>query len=244
MKKCLNPSCGKKFKPGHYGDRQKVCADPECRKWYKMYLAKTGSVPRGIATDDYKAILDANRSNRHKYTFLVAAYDSALRKGELLGLLWSDILDHAGRIRGTFPLRGQWSDEVGFKGTKSQRPRVGFFTSRARKLLAKLYQISKSKRDERIFPWWESSVWRWFTSLQKRLKIANPETGYPYRVHDIRHARLTEVAKKDPVLAKRMAGHAKIETTMRYAERRSDDYLADLESLNEKDLSSRPEDRQ
>jgi len=199
-------------------------------------LARAGSVPRGIPKDDYQALLTANRSYRRKYTFLVAAYDSALRKGELLGLLWSDILDHAGRVRGTFPVRGQWSDVSGFKATKTQKPRVGFFTSRSRKLLGDLYRKSQAKRDQRVFPWWESSVWRWFTTLQKRLKIANPETGYPYRVHDIRHARITEVAKKDPVLAKKMAGHERIETTMRYSERRSDDYLADLESLN--DLSS------
>ncbi|MGH9388130.1 MAG: tyrosine-type recombinase/integrase [Vicinamibacteria bacterium] len=119
MNRCLNPACGKSFKPGNYGARQQVCTGsysakcPKCpgkgcprcagrgtfkrlcRDWYKAHQLATAPPPRGLG-DAWAAILKgANAVNlplRHRVLLRVAR-STGLRKGELLGLTWGDVFE-------------------------------------------------------------------------------------------------------------------------------------------------------
>ena len=236
-KTCLNPSCRKKFTPGHYGDRQLVCPTDGCRRWYKTYATQTKKPPRGIPSEDFAKIKsEAVKGAPVYHALLIAARESGMRKGELLGLTWGDIVDAAGKVRSTISLRGQWSEGVGFKATKTGASRTAYLPEPARGPLQNLYTgcmgSGREKAGQRVFPLSECGVWRWFEGLQRRLKIKNPETGAPYRFHDLRHCVGLELVKAGRVdLAQKMLGHRNINTTMGYAVRSPEEILDDVERV-------------
>jgi len=266
----MNPSCGKRFTPGHYGDRQKVCTGSAvvqcptckgtgkkdhatcdrcsgkkrivqlCRDWYKGYLAQTEGVPRGVPQEAYERILRSVRDIPLMHTLIIVARESGMRKGELLGLTWGDILEPSGAVRRTVALRGQWDDRAGFKPTKTGAARPAFLFDRSRRALAdyrKWYTVNHKGEglESRVFPISESAAWRRWVDLQTALGISNPETQNPYRFHDIRHAVGTEIVGAGRLdLAQKVLGHKNVNTTMKYAKRRPDEILADVESLRKK----------
>lgn len=262
--KCINPSCGKEVKASHYGKRQKVCGgtytedcrrcpakhgkeckrcngtgkyDQSCRAWYRTYWAETRKPPRGIPDDVFKKIKEeASKGDSRKHALLVVARETGLRKGEVLGLTWSVVLDHNGAVKNSIELRGQWSDRGGFKPTKSHASRLALLSKEAREVVEKLKdEQDEIKGDDRLFPFWESATYNWFVSLQTRLGITNPDTGSAYRFHDLRHALGSELVRGGRTdLAQKMLGHKNINTTMGYAEQRPDEMLDDLENMKKK----------
>lgn len=249
VKTCLNPKCGSEFVLGHYGARQKVCTGSyvekcgrckgkackrcrgkgtfrqSCASWYKVFWAQTRRPPRGIPEPDWDKIekAAASEDQRH-HALLVVTRESALRKGEVLGITNADLVGPDGDIPNEFPLRGQWDDNEGFKPTKTGAARPAYLSDRARQVLRKL---PKGEPTDRVFPFWESAVYRWFIALQKRLGIVNPATGYPYRFHDIRHTLVSELVRAQRIdLAKKLAGHKNYNTTLGYAEMGADEFIA------------------
>lgn len=229
--KCLNPKCGAEFEPSHYGKRQRICGVKACKKWYKEYYSQVRQPPRGIDDEVFARLLKAARPDRLKHAFLVVARASGLRKGELLGLTWADILDHKGKIKAEIEIRGQWRDRQGFQPTKTRNSRLGYLTEKAKKALEEVQDSQKNT--DRVFPFWNSGIWSWFNQLQRQLRIANPETGYPYRVHDIRHSLGLELAHKKGRLdvAKQMLGHKNIQTTTIYSQPHAGEFLKTVEKL-------------
>lgn len=231
MSTCLNPDCGKAFKPGHYGKLQKVgsgkdhvylqkcikkCPGKTCKKcggkgsyestctlWYRRYWSQVRKPPRGMPDDDRKrALAYMEKRDLRFWTLLVAAASSALRKGELLGITWADVEDGK-EIRSNFPLSGQWDDHQGFISTKTDTGRIAFFLKEVRDALVRLRQ-GEAKRDkagDRIWPYSEVDAWKRWTNLQKHLKISNPETRRPFRFHDLRHTSALRALKRTGKLA-------------------------------------------
>ncbi len=92
--------------------------------------------------------------------------------------------------------------------------------------------MGNAKRAGRVWPVSESQVWKFFVQVQLAMKIKNPQTGEPYRFHDLRHSVGRELVKAGRVdLAQKMLGHRKLETTMGYAELSGDEILEDLEKI-------------
>lgn len=255
---CLNPACKKVTVAGHYGRLQKVCRgtytenctkkcigktckkcrgkgkyQSTCVSWYRKYWAQVRKPPRGIPEEDQKrALAAAEKEDLRWWALLIAARNSALRKGELLGITWADIQD-GDQIRSNFPLRGQWDDKVGFKETKTDTGRIAFFLKEVRDALTRLRknEAKKDKSDSRIWPYTEVDTWVRWTNLQKRLKIVNPETKRAFRFHDWRHVSALRALKKTGKLsdAATLCGHKSISTTSIYTQQRPEDFVASIE---------------
>ena len=224
--RCLNPSCGKAFVPGHYGKLQKVgtgkdhvylekclksCPGKTCKKcggkgsyestctlWYRRYWSQVRKPPRGMSDEDRRRAMGYMlKRDLRFWTLLVAAASSALRKGELLGITWADIEDGK-EIRSNFPLTGQWDDRQGFVGTKTDTGRIAFFLQEVREALAKLRQdeARRDKSSDRIWPYSEVDTWKRWVNLQRKLKISNPDTKRPFRFHDLRHTAALRALKR------------------------------------------------
>ncbi len=189
-----------------------------CQEWYRIYWGQVRQPPAAIPDEIFGRISIAAKADKHHFVCMIAARESAMRKGELLGLTWSDITGPAGEILGSFNLRGQWDDREGFKPTKTASGRVAYFFPRA---IDEISSLERGKPQDRIFPFTESGLYEWFVGLQRKLGIVNPGTGYPYRWHDIRHTLLTELVHghgdEGLVTAKDVGGHKNIQTTLGYA---------------------------
>lgn len=255
---CLNPSCRREYTPGHYGKKQKVCSgsytescskrcpgktckrcrgkgkyEATCTAWYRRHWAQVRKPPRGMSEEDQKKALDyAKKQDVRWWALLIVARNSALRKGELLGLTWADVEDGK-EIRSNFPLNGQWDDKVGFKETKTDTGRIAFLLKEAREALALLRKdiAKKDVRTERIWKYTEVSTWERWVTMQRKLKIANPDTHEPYRFHDLRHTAALRILKRTGKLsdASAMCGHKNPATTSIYTQQRPEDFVASLE---------------
>lgn len=189
-----------------------------CQDWYKIYWGQVRQPPAAIPAEICVKIEQAAKPEHHRYVCMIAARESALRKGELLGLTWSDITGPGGEILGTFNVRGQWDDLHGFKPTKTTKSRVAYFFPRA---IDEISTLKRGRTDDRVFPFMENRLYEWFVGLQENLGITNPGTGYPYRWHDLRHTLLTELVHghgdEGLMTAKEVGGHSNIQTTLGYS---------------------------
>jgi integrase len=255
---CKNPGCKKSFVPGHYGDRQEVCSGnyvekcskkcpgktckkcagkgsykTSCVSWYRRWWSQTRKPPRGIPEEDQKRALAYAKKNDPRYwALLVVASRSALRKGELLGMTWADVEDGK-EIRAHFPLRGQWDDNAGFKETKTDSGRIAFLLKEAREALAEIRKtIGKTDPPgDRIWTYTEVSTWEKWISMQRKLKIVNPQTRRPFRFHDWRHSAAIRALKRTGKLsdASTLCGHKNPATTAIYTQQSPEDFVASLE---------------
>jgi integrase len=198
-----------------------------CTEWYREFALQTKKPRRGIPADIFARIDKAAKADQLKHACLIAARESGIRKGELLGLTWSDILDANGKILSSFDIRGQWDDTRGFIPTKTKNSRTGFFLGDSIPVLSKLPQ---GEPNARVFPFYESQIYNWFISIQNRLHIKNPNTGHAYRWHDIRHSLGTELVhghgEGGLALAKQVLGHKSLNTTMGYAQLSDNEIVA------------------
>lgn len=256
-KKCFNPNCQRSYETSHYGDRQIVCGgtyEEKCRKcpgkgckrcrgagtfmqpclnWLKGYYSRMRKRPRRIPEPDMKAIIAEVREFPFWSSLFIVASWSALRKGELLGLLWSDVLED-GKVRSVVPIRGQWSDGEGFKEMKVGEGKYGYILEPARKALQALFSSAKSEPgfpNVRVWATTEANAWKRFIAVQKRLGIKNPDTGREYRFHDLRHTSILKTyhATRDLNKARELAGHKSLATTTIYATERPEEFMEGLE---------------
>jgi integrase len=197
-----------------------------CQEWYRGYALQVKKPTRGIPPDDFSRIEKAAKKEPLKYACLIAARESGMRKGELLGLTWSDILDAKGKVRKSFDIRGQWDDTRKFIPTKTKNSRTGYFLPKAVEIVSTLTPGAPS---DRVFPFYESQIYNWFIALQDRLRIKNPQTDHAYRWHDIRHTLGTELVHghgdKGLTIAAQILGHKSINTTRGYSQLSDDDVI-------------------
>jgi integrase len=255
---CLNPNCGREFVPGHYGDKQRVCSTgsyivqcrkckgKECRKcggagsytetcqaWYRKYWSQTRRVPRAIPDAEFDRILSHLKSDRFWWSYFVVARESALRKGEQLGLTWADVL-HGDGVRSSILVRGQWKDRQGFMPMKVGDGKVGYLMGPAQEAILVMLKTVKKEdgwASRRIWDVTRSSVWGKWTTLQRDLGIENPDSHEPYRVHDLRHTAAINAwrATGDITRAQKLLGHKNLATTTIYTQERPEDFVKDLE---------------
>lgn len=204
-----------------------------CSEWYRIFWSQMKKPPRSIPDVVFSKIAsEAKKDDKLKYACLMTARYSGMRKGELLGITWSDIMDHSGEIKESFDLRGQWDDVEGFKPTKTGAGRTAYFLPEALKVLNSL---DRGAPEERVFPFWESQIYSWFIGLQERLKVKDPETGEEYVWHGLRHSLGTELVhghgEKGLTTAKEILGHRNVNTTLGYARQSAKDVLKDVNTL-------------
>jgi integrase len=203
-----------------------------CQEWYRGYWAKIRKPPRGIPPEIFAKIEKAARAYPLEHACMIAARNSGLRKGELLGLTWSQIVDGNGKIKSSFEIQGQWDDVEGFKVMKVGSGKLGYFMEKAIPILSKLKQGAPG---DRVFPFWESEIYCWFVRLQEGLGIKNPETSEEYRWHDLRHSLGTELVHgkgdKGLLIAAEILGHSNLNTTRGYSKLGAKDVLAEAEKL-------------
>ena len=235
-----NEKCyGRKKSEGCPGKKCKKCHGKgsykeTCQNWYKHWWAQTRKPPRGMPEPEQLRALGAALKKRgvRFWALLVTARTSAMRKGELLGITWSDVEDGV-KVRSNFPLRGQWDDRGGFKATKTGSGRSAYLLKDARQAIAKL-RATEAKKDQlgdRIWPYTEVEAWRWWNTLQRSLKISNPETGRPFRFHDLRHCAAIRTLKRTGKLSdvSELCGHKNPATSQIYTTPRPEDFAKSIE---------------
>jgi len=220
-----------------YRCRGKKKINQTCKEWYKLYWAQTRKPPRSVPEGDFEKIIGKLGEDLDQLSFYMVARDSGLRKGELLGLTWGDIL-HGESIRTSVNIRGQWDDRVGFKITKTGEAKLGYLLEDSRAVLMRLYKERRPRdRSVRIWEVSEATTWERWVHLQKDLGIANPDTGEPYRVHDLRHtaAHSAYKATGDLTKAQKLLGHKSLATTGIYSQERPEEFVAGLDKARRKD---------
>ena len=259
-KPCANPSCGKLFVPGHYREMQRVCRGsfitkcgkkcpgPTCKKckgkgeyrktcrdWYKGDQLAVAQPPRGLGTTWDKIVANLKKLPIERAAFIRVARASGLRKGELLALTWGDVL-REGRSKGQVDIRGKWKDGEGFQRTKTGVSRPAYFTEDARAALDGLRRtLGTIDLDSRIWPMSCAGAWCFWTKFQRELGISNPETGRPYRVHDLRHHCGVELVAAGKIgLAQQFLGHRSVNSTLKYSVRTAEDVLKEVEGVRRK----------
>lgn len=232
-RKCLRPGCGRSFIPrACNAGTQQVCGLDACRRWYKRHHEQTAPVPRGVTEAEWELVEKALVFGKTMDTLILLARETALRKGELLGLTWGDVLAEDGSVRAVVVVRGQRTESGRFKVPKADGSRNAFLSVKARKWIAGLLANfhGHNNRGALLFECSHPYAWEWWTGLQSRLGLSNAATRKPYRFHDLRHTLGTELVKKGRLdLAQKALGHKNPATTMRYAERSPEELGAEIE---------------
>lgn len=162
---------------------------------------------RILSPDEEKRLLaacnkqDANNRERliHLKPLIIAALDSACRRGELFKLRWRDINFATHTIT------------ILAENCKTARPRVVGITPRLNDELVKLWDNS-SKNDEELVFGITDSIKNGWKSLCKEAKIDG------LRFHDLRHTAITRMVKtRQPApLIMKVSGHTQHSTFARY----------------------------
>lgn len=156
---------------------------------------------RILTRDEELRLLAAceNRYQRHLRPILICALDTGMRRGEILGLKWSD-LDFDDRVL-----------TIRAFNTKTMKERQVSLTTRLMLELEKLWNASPKIKDELVFGF-TNNVKKSFTSV--RTKAGLPDI----RFHDLRHTAATRLVAAHLPLPEvgRVLGHTQPNTTYRY----------------------------
>lgn len=163
-------------------------------------ISKADEVHRDrlLSSSEEERLLAACTSRRtHLRPLIIAALDTACRRGELLQLKWSDVdlANRAIRIRATT--------------TKTQRARAVPISSR---LLEELKVLQKSAEDESLVFGVKTDVKRSFTAACLAADIQD------FHFHDCRHTAITRMiqAGMAPMQVMKISGHTQMSTFARY----------------------------
>lgn len=133
---------------------------------------------------------------------LIAAWDTAARRGELISLTWREVDFNAG-YHGTMTVTSERS--------KTGQQRLIGLTPRLRTELLRLWNSSGKDLDDRVFGYKSTPK----TAFMAVCKDAGVEGA---RFHDSRHTATTLMvhATKNPLLVKKITGHVQVSTFERY----------------------------
>jgi integrase len=187
-------------------------------------LPKTGAkIPNVLTREQVAAILRAAHQ-RHRLTFLLAAY-AGLRAGEIRALRWRDVDLKLGRL---VVRESRCHGEVATP--KSGHERVVPLVPELRKVFAAVKVrepdglVASNARQK---PWSQDGLRQAFQRACGRA-----ETGI-WRFHDLRHYFVTELFRAGVAAptVQALAGHAHLTTTQRYAHVVQKDLAAAIERL-------------
>ncbi|MDT5270324.1 MAG: hypothetical protein QOH49_2510 [Acidobacteriota bacterium] len=136
---------------------------------------------------------------KHLRPVIIAALDTALRKGELLKLTWRDVDFGLGLIN------------VKAMNTKTMRPRVVPLTSRLHDELMSLWEASEQNLSARLFGITDN--------VKNSFDTARTLAGLQdVRFHDLRHTAITWMLEAGTPYAKvmKISGHTSLKTFLRY----------------------------
>ncbi|NOT64266.1 MAG: tyrosine-type recombinase/integrase [Acidobacteria bacterium] len=146
-------------------------------------------------------LLDACTDGRaHIRPIIIAALDTAMRKGELLKLCWRDV-DLEGRTIAVIAMN-----------SKTAKPRTVGLTSRLHAELTRLWNVSPKDQDDLVFGIRDNFKRSWETACRE----ANVEA---FKFHDCRHTCITRwVASGIPIPEiMRLSGHSTLSAFAIYA---------------------------
>jgi len=178
----------------------------------KAVIAKEAEVQRErVLSDDeeqrlIRACLKKDKNGRRRrlqlLALLIASWDTAARRGELIGLTWRNVDFEAGHF-GTITVTASKS--------KTERPRLIGMTPRLRQTLLSIRERSNPAPDDRVFGY-KSSPKTAFLAACREARV------FDYRWHDSRHTATTRMmeATQNPELVKKITGHTQSTTFARY----------------------------
>jgi integrase len=134
----------------------------------------------------------------HLRPLVIFALDTAMRKGEILKLKWSDV---------DFDQNVIWAEG---KNTKTLKPRIVPLTSRLKTELLELWLKSDKNPEKDLFPIKEMK--RAFGTACRKAGIED------FRFHDLRHTATTrmQAVLKDSAKTMKITGHTQMKTFQRY----------------------------
>lgn len=142
---------------------------------------------------------DQAEKRKHLRTLIIAALDTACRRGELFKLRWSDV-DLKNRIL-----------TIKAENSKTAKRRTIGITLRLQEELERLWQVGTKNLDELVLGSFNSIKTSW-KSLCEDAKITD------LRFHDLRHTAITRMVQtKQPSAAiMKVSGHSQFVTFSRY----------------------------
>jgi integrase len=192
---------------------------------------------RVLSHDEERRLLDAcmkidkqgRQSRAHLRPLLIAALDTAMRRGELFKLQWKDV----DLVGGTITITAM--------NSKTARARTVGITPRLRKELLRLWQPSPKRLELTVFGYDNeySSIKRAFASACEDAKLLD------FRFHDCRHTAITRmIAAGMPAMnVMKISGHTQQVTFARYVNPNEDSVrqaAAMLSSFNTQARKKRP----
>lgn len=146
-------------------------------------------------------IRDANGRQRrlHLHALIICALDTAMRKGEMLKLVWGDV-DFENRLI-----------KIKAVNTKTARPRFVALTPRLNEELQRLWRESEHKLDRIVFGI--------TNNIKSSFAGACRDAGVKgFRFHDCRHTAITRMvaAGVAPMELMKISGHTQMTTFARY----------------------------
>lgn len=138
-------------------------------------------------------------ARQHLKSIIIALVDTALRRGELRGLVWSDVDLDAGVIR------------VRAMIAKTAKPRTVPITARLRRELERLKADAPDNPDRQVFGI--------FGDFKNAFAKACQEAGIEnLRIHDLRHSATTRMIEvgQPPAQVMVVTGHTEFSTFRRY----------------------------
>jgi integrase len=192
-------------------------------------VAQENKRTRILTTDEEARLLNACIGERaHLRPLIIAALDTAMRRGELLRLVWSDVDFAAGLIR----LRATT--------TKTMRARTVGITDRLRAELERLWEASPRQMAISVFG---------IRDFKKGFNTARKLAGLEdLHFHDLRHSATTRIVRATskqgsaaPLEMMAITGHTQTSTFTRYIN--ADDATARIaaEALNLMHAENEPE---
>ena len=157
---------------------------------------------------------EAVRQRQILKVIIITALDTAMRKGEIIKLIWQDIDLNSGIIR------------VRAANSKTERPRTVPMTPRLKAALTKLFDNKKPNFDQSVFGV-SDNVKRSFATACDAAGILD------FRFHDCRHTAITRmIAAGIPAEeTMKISGHSQITTFLRYLNPSNDSLSRAAEKL-------------
>jgi integrase len=163
-------------------------------------------------------VVDKGEKREHLRALIVAALDTAMRRGELFRLKWEDV----DLERGVISIKAM--------NTKTARARTVFVTPRLREELTKLWEKSPKRLDLSVFGHDEhGSVRKAWLSACLHAKVKG------CRFHDLRHTAITRMVAAGMPSAQimKISGHTQTATFQRYVNPNEDDMAQAAKRMHE-----------
>lgn len=194
-----------------------IVSNPFSRVRKLISLADEKVRDRILSIEEEKLLLAAcdNEVRRHIKPLIIAALDTAARRGELLKLQWKDVDLKTGVIT------------IQATNTKTERTRVIGMTARVKDALARLWDQSPKNPQNLVFGIKGDFKRAWGSALK--------EVGINDLVfHDLRHTAITRMIRAGVSASETMkvSGHTQIKTFQRYVNLTSESVVVSANLLD------------